>query len=299
MERMDANAEASTRGRTIRRRTMRRTWLRLALVAALGTTFFIAAPLVAQTTAKPKPVESSAADEQPEVDDSFLGLIRAGGEVGYTIIFLSVVAVSLAIEHMLTIRRKTLIPPGLAEKVRDLLRAGQYGQADQQCKLQPSVLASVLQAGIGEIDGGWAVVEKAMEDAMGEQAAKLHRKAEYISVIGNIAPMLGLLGTVIGMIAAFSVVAKSEGTANAAKLATGIYEALVTTVEGLVVAIPALGVYAIFRNRIDGLVAETAFVAQHVFAPLRRLTAGGQSPPPPPAPTARRSPPPPPIAGPA
>jgi len=293
MERIDANAEASTR-----RRTMRRTWLRLALVAALGTTFFIAAPLVAQTTAKPKAVESSAAEEQPEVDDSFLGLIRAGREVGYTIIFLSVVAVSLAIEHMLTIRRKTLIPPGLAEKVRDLLRAGQYGQADQQCKLQPSVLASVLQAGIGEIDGGWAVVEKAMEDAMGEQAAKLHRKAEYISVIGNIAPMLGLLGTVIGMIAAFSVVAKSEGTANAAKLATGIYEALVTTVEGLVVAIPALGVYAIFRNRIDGLVAETAYVAQHVFAPLRRLTAAGQLPPPP-APTARRSPPPPPIAGPA
>jgi biopolymer transport protein ExbB len=188
--------------------------------------------------------------------------------VGHTIIVLSVVAVSLAIEHLLTISRKTLMPAGLAEKVRDLLRAGQVAQADQQCKLQPSPLAHVLQAGISELDGGWPVVEKAMEDTVAEEAARLYRKAEYLSVIGNIAPMLGLLGTVLGMIEAFALV--SAGTHHASDLAEGIYKALVTTVEGLVVAIPALGVFAYFRNRIDGLVAEMAYVAQHVFAPLRR-----------------------------
>lgn len=286
------------------RSTKPRDWLRrtalLAFVAASLTLAFNASPLAAQPTAKPTATATTkAAPEEKVSDDSFFALVEAGGKIGYTIIFLSVIAVSLAIEHLLTIRRGTLIPPGLAEKVRDLLRAGQYAQADQQCKLQPSVLASVLQAGIGEIDGGWPVVEKALEDSMADQAAKLHRKAEYISVIGNIAPMLGLLGTVVGMIEAFSEVANSGGTANAAQLADGIYKALVTTVEGLVVAIPALGVFAIFRNRIDGFVAEVAYVAQHVFAPVRRLAPAAavhvaqQAPPPQP----RRNPPPPPIAG--
>jgi biopolymer transport protein ExbB len=224
----------------------------------------------------------TAADSKGAAEPTFFELIQAGGKVGYTILVLSVVAVSLAIEHLLTIRRKTLMPPGLAEKVRDLLRAGQAAQADQQCKLQPSPLAHVLQAGIGELDGGWPVVEKAMEDAVAEEAARLYRKAEYLSVIGNIAPMLGLLGTVMGMIEAFAQVA--SGTDHASELAKGIYQALVTTVEGLVVAIPALAVFAIFRNRIDGLVAEMAYVAQHVFAPLRRgvvrRAVPVQSPPP-------------------
>jgi biopolymer transport protein ExbB len=277
----------------------------IALAMAVAVVVCDVAPLAAQATPKAAAEAKKAAPAKAEAADmSFWGLMDAGGSVGYTIVFLSVVAVSLAIEHLLTIRRKTLIPPGLPEKVRDLLRAGQYAQADQQCKLQPSTLASVLQAGIGEIDGGWTVVEKAMEDAMADQAAKLHRKAEYISVIGNVAPMLGLLGTVLGMIEAFSKVAESSGTANAGDLAEGIYKALVTTVQGLVVAIPALGVFAIFRNRIDGLVGEVAYVAQHVFAPVRRAAAAGQAAPPmaqpvPSQPPRRNVPPPPPIAGPA
>jgi biopolymer transport protein ExbB len=234
----------------------------------------IAAPAYAQSSSAKAPA-AAAESETP----GFLELIAAGGWVGYTILLLSVVAVSLAIEQLLTIRRKMLLPPGLAEKVRDLLRAGQVAQADQACKLQPSVLGRVLQAGISELDGGWPVVEKAMEDAVAEQSARLYRKAEYISVIGNIAPMLGLLGTVMGMIEAFSMVASSQGAARAADLARGIYLALVTTVEGLIVAIPALGAFAIFRNRIDGLIAEVAYVAQHVFAPLRRGPGPARRPP--------------------
>jgi biopolymer transport protein ExbB len=239
----------------------------LVLGASCCVCAFVAiGPALAQTAA-PK-ATAPAATPKGAPQPTFFELIEAGGWVGHTILVLSVVAVSLAIEHLLTIRRKTLMPPGLAEKVRDLLRAGQVGQADQQCKLQPSPLAHVLQAGISELDGGWPVVEKAMEDSVAEEAARLYRKAEYLSVIGNIAPMLGLLGTVMGMIEAFAQV--SAGTHHASDLAEGIYKALVTTVEGLLVAIPSLGVFAIFRNRIDGMVAEMAYVAQHVFAPLRR-----------------------------
>jgi biopolymer transport protein ExbB len=238
----------------------------------------VALPSVAFAQAKvPQPAPAAEAPA-----NGFFDMIKAGGWVGHTILLLSVVAVSLSIEHLLTIRRATLLPAGLAEKVRDLLRAGRTAEAEQACKMQPSALGYVLQTGLAEVEGGWTIVEKAMEDAVAEQAARLYRKAEYISVIGNIAPMLGLLGTVIGMIEAFSEVAATQGTARAADLAEGIYLALVTTVEGLVVAIPALAVFAIFRSRIDGFVAEIAYVAQHVFAPLRRGTVPTRRPPAPP-----------------
>ena len=115
-------------------------------------------------------------------------------------------------------------------------------------------------------------------------------------MIANIAPMVGLLGTVFGMIFAFQEVASTQGSARAADLATGIYQALVTTVGGLLVAIPALAAFAVFRNRVDQIVAEGAYLAQQVFAPLkrrrnqRRQTGGGTASAPPPPETRTSSP---------
>ena len=153
----------------------------------------------------------------------------------------------------------------------------------------------MLHAGLSEVDGGYSAVEKAMEDAIAEQTARLYRKIEYLSVIGNIAPMLGLLGTVIGMIVAFREVASTQGAARAADLAEGIYLALVTTVEGLLVAIPSLAAFAVFRNRVDQLVAETTYAAQHAVTPFKKLRrahrgAAAASPAaPPPVPPTRPS----------
>lgn len=228
-------------------------------------------------------VAGSATEAGATQPQTFLDILTAGGVIGYLIILLSVGAAALVIEHLLTIRAAVLMPPGLGQQVGSLLSQGQLAEAEQQCKLRPSFLAYVLHAGMSEIDGGWKAVEKAMEDATAEQAARLLRKVEYLSVIGNIAPMLGLLGTVIGMIFAFREVASTQGAARAADLAQGIYLALVTTVEGLLVAIPALAAYAFFRNRVDQLVAEAAYLAQHVFTPLkraRRERAGVPAPPP-------------------
>ena len=125
-----------------------------------------------------------------------------------------------------------------------------------------------------------------LDTATVEQSARLFRKIEYLSVIGNIAPMMGLLGTVIGMIFAFRELSDSQGAPRAADLAEGIYLALITTVEGLIVAIPSLAAFAVFRNRVDHLVAEVTYVAQHVTAPLKRgrpkASVDFQAPPPPP-----------------
>ncbi|MCA9270330.1 MAG: MotA/TolQ/ExbB proton channel family protein [Planctomycetales bacterium] len=245
-----------------------------------------AAPARAQAVA----AAPAAAEEAPT---GLLDIVFGGGWTGFAIVrvlvALSLTAAYLVFEQVMTLRHSELMPPGLAEQVQQLLSAGRAAEAEQACRSQPSFLGFVLSAGVNEIDGGWSAVEKALEDAAAEQAARLLRKIEYLSVIANIAPMVGLLGTVVGMIFAFQQVASTQGAAGAPQLAEGIYQALVTTVGGLIVAIPSLGAFAILRNRVDQLVAEAAYAAQHTFTPLKRKRAGKADPP-----VAAAPPPPPP-----
>ena len=220
------------------------------------------------------------AAESPAPPDSAWSIILSGGVTGIAILLLlavvSIIALALVVEHLLTIRRTILMPPGLARQIRQQIDNQQLAAAEQLCQQHPSALASVVSAGLSETAGGWAAVEKGMEAALAEQSARLLRKIEYLSVIGNIAPMIGLLGTVFGMIFAFQEVASTQGAARAAELASGIYQALVTTVGGLLVAIPSLTAFAVFRNRIDTLVAETASEAMQATAPLKRRYQTGE-----------------------
>jgi biopolymer transport protein ExbB len=216
----------------------------------------------------------SGAVAPEEGSPGFFQILFSGGIVGIAIMVvlfaLSVLAAWLIIDQFLTSRKSDIMPDGLGEQVRNLLARGQTEEAAAACRQTPSVLSFVLLHGISELEFGWTSVEKAVEDALAEQSARLYRKIEYLSVIGNIAPMVGLLGTVTGMIMAFQQVAETQATAGAGQLAEGIYQALVTTVVGLIVAIPAIGAFAVFRNRVDQFVAETAYTVQHVFGPLRR-----------------------------
>ena len=223
--------------------------------------------LFAQAAPVEVPVDSVARN-------GFLEILFSGGWVGLAIVVLlfalSLTAAYLIFEHMMALRRTQLIPAGMSDQVRSLVSSGQLGQAQQMCNSQPSLLSFLIVNGIAESDGGWPSIERAMEDTLAEQSARLYRKIEYLSVIGNIAPMVGLLGTVTGMVFAFQQVAETQGAAGAGDLAEGIYQALITTIGGLLVAIPSLGAFAIFRNRIDGLVAEAAHAATQALAPLKR-----------------------------
>lgn len=192
-----------------------------------------------------------------------------GGTIGYIIAGLSLAMVALMFEHMLSIRRGTLMPSGLAEESHRLIMAGQFKQAEELCRSRPSFLGYLLAAGLAEIGIGYAAAEKAMEDAAVQQSSRLQRKVEYLSIIGTIAPMLGLMGTVWGMILAFMEFEK-KANPQVSELAPGVYKALVTTLFGLIVAIPATAAYAYFRNRIDELVAQTSLLAEHVFADYKR-----------------------------
>jgi biopolymer transport protein ExbB len=236
---------------------------------------------------------AAAAGAKPP--DSLMQIIFSGGPIGIgimlTLIGLSLTAAYLVFENSFSIRRRILLPEGLAEQVRQTVMAGRFSEAEQACRQQPSFLSFVLLHGLAEAEGGWAAVEKALEEALAEQTARLFRRIEYLSVLANLAPMLGLLGTVFGMVLCFRQVASTQGNAGAAQLADGIYQALVTTVAGLIIAIPSLAAFAILRNRVDQYVAEAAYLAQHAFASLKRRprpapavksTAAAPSTPPPP-----------------
>jgi biopolymer transport protein ExbB len=119
---------------------------------------------------------------------------------------------------------------------------------------------------------GFAEYRAAAEEAGEEQTGRLYRKTEVLNVIGAISPMLGLTGTVLGMIKSFNVIAATGGTARPDQLAGGISEALITTLMGLLVAIPTMVFFSYFRNRIDSLVAEAGKRVEQLLMPLGRRT---------------------------
>lgn len=215
-------------------------------------------------------------------------LMTSGGVAGITLIsvlvLLSLAALALAVEQFATLRIARLSPEGLAQRVRELLEAGDLAAARRACA-DGGTLGAVIRSALDEASdlagsngATWPAVEKAMEDSADAEAAKLLRRIDYLAVIGNLAPMVGLLGTVVGMIFAFREVADTQGAATAAELASGIYQALVTTVGGLLVAIPALGAFAVLRNRVDSIAAEVAAQAGDATKPLKRALSGSQAP---------------------
>ena len=255
----------------------RRSGMTLGILGIITVTSLFACPVLAASPWLQNENGSTAttpAAGEPASSQGFFEIVFAGGPVGIVIIVilasLSITSAYLIIDHLLSVRRNDVMPSGLGDAVQQHLSTRNWGEAKKCCTENPSVLAFILLHGISEIEYGWSAVEKALEDALAEQSARLYRKIEYLSVIGNIAPMVGLLGTVIGMIMAFQQVAATQATAGAPQLAEGIYQALITTVGGLIVAIPSIGAFAVFRNRVDQFMAESAYVAQHVFGSLRR-----------------------------
>lgn len=197
-------------------------------------------------------------------------MMNAGGTVGYLIAGLSFLMVALIIDYLLQIRRVTFMPPGLAEEIHRCLAERKFDAGVSVCQKHHSFLSRVLKAGLEEANSGsYSVVEKAMEDAAVEQSARYFRRVEYLGVISTLAPMLGLMGTVWGMILAFMEF-EIKANPQISELAPGVYKALITTLQGLGVAIPATAALAFFRSRVEELAAESTLLASHAFADFRR-----------------------------
>ncbi len=245
-------------------------------LAVLGIVFLFAT--VAFTPAQPlfgqEPAQNEPKPQASGHETGLLQLFRAGGLIGYVIVGLSIAAVALTLEQLYTLRWRAFASQALAEQLNELIGRGEYREAERLCLDYPIMLTALVRAGLQEIRLGYAAVEKAMEEAATMHGARIYRRIELLSVLASLSTMLGLLGTVVGLIKAFRKVAEMGGMAQAADLATGIYQALVTTVEGLLVAIPCMALFALFRNRLDQLMAETALLAEYAFAgyKLARVT---------------------------
>jgi len=199
-------------------------------------------------------------------------LFLAGKWVGMVLVLVSIAATALVIEHFLSIRRSRLVPLDLGQRLQELVAKEDFAGARNVAAEHPSLLGRVIEAGLGQVGGlfGWFDIQTAMQETAEAEVSRLYRKLEYLTFIAAAAPMLGLLGTVTGMITSFNQIAASEGSAPPSALAGGIAQALVTTCEGLVIAIPAMFFVGFFRNRIDSLMAEAGHLCDKVMAPLRR-----------------------------
>ena len=196
-----------------------------------------------------------------------------GGLIGIVLWILSVITISIIVEHFISIRRTNIMPPQVRQQVQGLFDSREYRQAIEFTDAEPSFLSCVVNAALSEAPHGYGAMERAMEEAAETRVTRLLRHIEWLNLIGNISPMLGLLGTVWGMIGAFFTIVQAGGIPDPANLAGDIGVALVTTLLGLGVAIPALAVYAIMRNRIDMLSSEAMITAQELITNLRPAPA--------------------------
>ena len=170
----------------------------------------------------------------------------------------SLVTVTVIVERLVTLRRKTVIPTGFEDGFRDALNDGNETEAAHAyCQSNGSPIAAVFEAGIKRLHAPVEVLEKHIQEAGQRVVVKLRKNLRVLSVIAAVAPLLGLLGTIFGMITAFQTVAtSSEALGKAELLATGIYQAMITTAAGLMVAIPSLLGYHWISARVEGLVVE-------------------------------------------
>lgn len=201
-----------------------------------------------------------------------------GGPVMIPIGICSLVALTVTIERLASLRRGRVIPPTFLSGLKALLGAGREPSAAlDYCRRDASPVANVFAAGIKRLGEPIDVLERHIEEAGQREVRGLRKNLRVLAVIASVATLLGLLGTIFGMITAFQTVASApEALGKTELLARGIYEALITTAAGLIVAIPATIFYHAFAARVEALVAEIDRVAEEFveeFARSRPPTA--------------------------
>jgi biopolymer transport protein ExbB len=184
-----------------------------------------------------------------------LELLVAGGWLMVLIVLSSILVLAICIERLYTLNPRKISPPHLLATVWTQLKQGELDAAKIRILKQSSPLGRILAAGLGNAYHGREVMKESIQEAAAHVVHDLERYLNTLGTIAAVAPLLGLLGTVVGMIKVFAEI-MAQGTGNASALAGGISEALITTAAGLTVAIPALVMHRYFVGKIDGIVVE-------------------------------------------
>ena len=198
-------------------------------------------------------------------------IVKSGGWLMAPIILCAIVSMGIMLERFWTLKQKRVIPDDLVRKVWAWVKKDQLDRKRMQSLYQGSPLGRILAAGLSNRDRDRAVMKESIEDTGRHVVHELERYVETLGTIAAVSPLLGLLGTVVGMVEVFTAIT-SQGVGNPQALAGGIAEALITTAAGLTVAIPALIGYRYFRSRVDMLVVGMEKEALKLVAALHRHT---------------------------
>ncbi|MDA0577275.1 MAG: MotA/TolQ/ExbB proton channel family protein [Verrucomicrobia bacterium] len=221
----------------------------------------------AQAPAAAAGVETALAAENGKL--TLLQLLMKGGPLMYPLGLCSIAMVAFAVERAIGLRRMKVIPAETLARVTQAIREA-TGQLDaavllREMEARRDPLARVVASGLRRAERTLPEIEKSIEDAGAREAGLLRRNCRVLSMIASIAPLLGLLGTVTGMMRSFmTVAARAEALGRTELLAAGIYEALVTTAVGLSIAIPALVIYYIYAEKIEAYVTEIDTIAEEL-----------------------------------
>lgn len=230
-------------------------------------------------------VFSAEGDATSSARQSFLQIIVHGAEwTGIIIVVMSVAAVSIIIEHFWTIRKKTMVPDEQIETLRQMIEARRFKECIDELKDARTMFGDVLLVGLRHGRHGFEAMRESADERAGAWSSRLFRKVEYLNIIGNLGPLLGLLGTVLGMIKAFGEMQAMHGAYKPENLAGGISLALVNTFLGLTVAIVSLFFFGICRNRVDALTVAAHAGVMDLLEYFRPATVGiaAETQPPPP-----------------
>lgn len=253
---------------------------RLTLGLTITGTALICLTVVSVTMgAEGDAAEAVAVDSGAQSQSLLQIILTSAGWIGGVIGVLSIASVTVIIDHFLRIRRATIVPESSVKAVRELIEARQFKECIDQVSGDKTMFADMLTVGLRHGHHGFDAMQEAASERANAWRSRLFRKVEYLNIIGNICPLLGLLGTVLGMIQAFAKMNETHGAYGPEDLAGGISLALVSTFLGLVVAIVSLGFFGICRNRVDSFTvtahAEVEDLLEY-FRPVTQLTNGGQ-----------------------
>lgn len=210
-----------------------------------------ASPAVAATPSADAATAKKPADE--ENLNPLLLKYKQGGMTMWWLSFVSLVGVAFAIERIMQLRRVNAAPEGLSKKVDELWRAGKFDEVTAVCKANPSTLGRVVAFVVEHRKNELPALNEGIGDIVRREFRKHTRRAYPLAVVGTLSPLLGLFGTVVGLLEAFEAVAVAGSMDDPSILANSIAKALITTVYGLIIAMPALGAYHFFKTRTGDL----------------------------------------------
>jgi biopolymer transport protein ExbB len=216
---------------------------------------------------------SAAEAPANEGSGGFFSVILGSGPLG-VMLWLALfgaagAAVYFSVDCAITVRAKRIMPQELIDSVTESMAEGDVLKALQNCESEPGPMANILSAGFSHVEEGYDVIQESISTAADLETEQIMQKLTWLSVVGNLAPMLGLLGTVQGMIAAFSTLA--EGAPDVGVLAMNISQALFTTAGGLTIAVPCVAVYYTFRNIASKIILQMEAMTIELIKDLRNV----------------------------